>query len=193
MIPDIDLKVPFRDYSGKLPGDWFMTAYERRMLAHLVSSIEAATVIETGVQDGNAALNVLRSCPTVQWYVGIDVEAGYVPSMVQQINEVPASPGWLVRGDHRFNLLLRPRGSLDLEPRDLPPCDLFLVDGDHGREAVFHDTRLARSSVRKGGIILWHDYNEECVVDVKQCVEEMRAFGADIRRIPNTWFAVQYV
>jgi predicted O-methyltransferase YrrM len=175
----------------KKPGDWFMTAYERDMLVALAKSINAATVIETGVQIGGAAKEILSNVPTVQNYVGIDILPTSVPNMPQQASEVPEMAGHLVRHDKRFKLLLSSNGSLDLEPLSLPMCDLFLIDGDHSRKGVLHDTMLARALVRRGGIILWHDYNEECVVDSKAVIDEMHAEGHAIERIFNTWFAME--
>jgi hypothetical protein len=57
---------------------------------------------------------------------------------------------------------------------------------------VTHDTHLAYWTVRKnGGLIIWHDYNEECVVDTKAVIDEMAENGRKIYRIPDTWFAIE--
>ncbi len=37
-------------------------------------------------------------------------------------------------------------------------CDFVFVDGDHHYDSVVNDTQLAFRLIRKGGIIVWHDY-----------------------------------
>lgn len=39
-------------------------------------------------------------------------------------------------------------------------ADLVFVDGDHRRNGVINDTRLAMSLVAPGGLIIWHDLIE---------------------------------
>jgi predicted O-methyltransferase YrrM len=118
---------------------------------------------------------------------------GYVPAKAVQRNEIPAFPGALVEDDPRFQLVIRPRGSLDLTAADLAPCDAAFIDGDHGREAVMHDTALARALVNPGGIIVYHDYHNLGTVDVKAVLEEMSQAGAPIVHVEQTWLAYERV
>lgn len=177
----------------KNPGDWFMTAYERNVLVALARSINAGVVIETGVQEGFAAQAMLRDVPSIHAYIGIDLLPDSTTAMQQQALEVPKEAGRVVKHDKRFALMLRKFGSHEILPEFIPKCDMFLIDGDHSRAGVEHDTMLARSRVKKGGLIVWHDYNAECVVDTKKCIDEMVENGHDIRRIDNTWLAVERV
>lgn len=39
-------------------------------------------------------------------------------------------------------------------------ADLVFVDGDHQRNGIVSDTRLALSLVRPGGLVVWHDVME---------------------------------
>jgi predicted O-methyltransferase YrrM len=192
--------IPFFDMSAipvepakvwKKPGDYFMTAYERNVLVALAKSINAGVVIETGVQAGGAAREILTNVPSVHHYIGIDILPTSVPAMPQQALEVPPVAGAWVKHDPRFKLLISANGSHDFARDELPQCDLFLIDGDHSHMGVVHDTLLARWCVRPGGLILWHDYNEECVVDSKKVIDEMAASGDNIQRIENTWFAIE--
>lgn len=191
MIPVYDISSVNVVSTNTIKGNWLMTSHERDVLVALARSIDVHTMIETGVHIGCAAFEILFNVASVQHYVGIDVPKNYVPSMPQQIGEVTDNPGYLVKDNLKFELVIRPRGSLDLRPADLPSCNMFLIDGDHGRQAVLHDTMLARSLVIPGGIILWHDYNEACVVDVKSVIEELVAAGDKIEHIPDTWLAIE--
>lgn len=181
------------------PLDWtglprrFMNTSELETLIALVGSVRPRAVLEFGINTGRTAKAILANVPGIERYQGIDVTPGYVTSKAVQRREVPDKPGELVSSDRRFQMILSERGSLDLAPRDLQPCDAAFIDGDHGREAVLHDTRLARALVRPGGIIIWHDYHDLGNVDVREVLHEIAAAGAPIRHVQGTWIAYERV
>jgi predicted O-methyltransferase YrrM len=188
-----------RSRLGLRPIDWtglpkrFMNESELETLIALVASVRPSAVLEFGVNTGRTAKAILANVPGIRSYQGIDVTRGYVTAKAVQRNEVPDRPGELVEGDSRFHLVLSPRGSLDLTAAELQPCDAAFIDGDHGREAVMHDTRLARQLVRPGGIIIWHDYHDLGNVDVRECLHEMAEAGQPIIHVHGTWIAYQRV
>ena len=157
----------------------------------LIGSIEPETVIEFGVNEGRTAKALLRHIPTIRKYVGIDVLPGYVTAKTVQRREVPDKPGHLAADEKAFELILRTRGSLDLVADDLPQCDAVFIDGDHGREAVEHDSALAFARINAGGLIVWHDYHELGTVDVKPCLDLMASQGHSIKHIAGTWLAFE--
>jgi predicted O-methyltransferase YrrM len=176
---------------------WMLPA-ERPVLAELVTAIGAKTVVEIGVNEGVTARYLLDTCPSITRYIGIEVPLHYRPAFTDQIKEVPLVPGVLVRNGHsRFALMVRQRGSLDVTVDELPITDLFLVDGDHGRDAVLHDAGLARAVIRPGGAILYHDYKRTddrgrpTNVNVADVLEEMAANGAPLKHIAGTWLAIE--
>lgn len=150
-------------------------------------------MLEFGVNEGLTAATVLDKIKTIETYQGIDVPVGFVTDRPVQRGEVPQRAGHLAKADPRFELIIRLRGSLDLKPTDLKPCDVAFIDGDHGRKGVMHDTGLASVLVRPGGIIIWHDYNFMDVVDVTACLEEMAAAGRKIVHVEGTWLAFERV
>lgn len=170
-----------------------MNPGELEVLVALIGSVSPKAVIEIGVNEGRTAKALLANVPSITRYLGIDVPIGYRTAKDVQRREVPARPGHLALDDPRFELILRPRGSLDLMPSDLPPCDAVFIDGDHGFEAVMHDSLLAASLVRSGGIVVWHDYHGADTVDVRRVLECFRRFGADIRHVEGTWLAFRRV
>lgn len=179
------------------PIDWsgltkrFMNPGELEVLIALVRSVLPKAVIEIGVNEGRTAKAILQNVDGIERYQGVDVEAGYVPAMKVQRNERPERPGWMAADDPRFELILRKRGSLDLEPRDLPECDVVFIDGDHGHAAVRHDIRLAEALVQPGGVIIYHDYHDLGTVDVKTVLEERAARGFQIQHVERTWLAFE--
>jgi predicted O-methyltransferase YrrM len=168
-----------------------MNKGELETLIALVRSVCPHHVMEFGVNVGRTAKAIMANVDGIERYTGIDVAPGYVPAKAVQRNEVPAHPGAMVAADPRFHLVVSPRGSLDLTAADLTPCDAVFIDGDHGREAVMHDTALARAVVRPGGIIVWHDYHGLGTVDVKDVLDEMHQAGDVIYRVDNTWLAFE--
>jgi predicted O-methyltransferase YrrM len=179
------------------PIDWgglprrFMNKGELEALIALMRSVNPRHVVEFGVNVGRTAKAIMANVPGIERYTGIDVAPGYVPAKAVQRNEVPDHPGAMVADDPRFQLIVRPRGSLDLTAADLAPCEAAFIDGDHGREAVLHDTMLARARVAPGGIIVWHDYHDLGTVDVKAVLDEMHQAGDVIHRVDNTWIAFE--
>jgi predicted O-methyltransferase YrrM len=171
----------------------FMSAREREVLVALVESVKAKVMIEMGVQEGQAAQVILKNVSTIERYVGIDVEPGYLPIHPHQLRETPEEPGKLVKNDPRFTLIRKPRGSLDVTPEELPACDVVLIDGDHGRAAVLNDSALAHAVLRPGGIIIWHDYDQASPVDVRDVLDELHAQGVELAQIADTWIAIHRI
>lgn len=190
-VPKSSLDVRPIDWTG-LPTR-YMNPGELETLIALVRGVAPQHVIEFGVNVGRTAKAMLANVPGIERYTGVDVEQGYVPAKKVQRHEVPTRPGELVKDDPRFRLIIRPRGSLDLVAADLEPADAIFIDGDHGREAVLHDTALARALVRPVGIIVWHDYHDLGTVDVRQVLNEMQRDGHDIKAVSDTWLAFERV
>jgi predicted O-methyltransferase YrrM len=170
----------------------YLRTGELETLLSLAYSVAPLAMLEFGVNEGLTARAALAVLPTLQSYQGIDVPRGYKTEREVQRGEVPVNPGHLVH-DERFELIVKPNGSLDLTAADLKPCDVAFIDGDHGRRAVTHDTALARALVRPGGMIIWHDYNFLDTVDVTAVLHEFAAAGADIKNVADTWLAFERV
>jgi hypothetical protein len=120
-------------------------------------------------------------------YVGED----YRFEIPAQSVERPLEPGQLVKGDKRFELLIRPRGSQDLTAADLLRADFIFIDGDHGARAVNHDSMLAFQLIKSGGIIAWHDYNNQSV-SVTRVLDHLHdSAGWNINHIENSWLAFE--
>lgn len=151
------------------------------------------SVIEFGANSGRTAKAILRNVPGIERYVGIDVPAGYVTEKQVQRREVPERPGEFALDDPRFRLLIARAGSHDLAPEDLPAADAVFIDGDHSARGVRRDYALARSKVRPGGIIIFHDDNGRDTVDVSRVLDELAESGAVILHVAGTWLAFERV
>jgi predicted O-methyltransferase YrrM len=187
----VTINAPKADLSG-LPSRYVHPG-ELDILIHLIRGIDARTVVEFGCNNGRTAAAVLRNVTGIERYVGVDVPPGYNFACKVQAKEIPPVPGELAIGDERFELLLRDRGTFDLDADDLPACDVVFVDADHSRAAVLNDRELAKAIVRPGGMIVYHDDNGLEVVDVSKALDDLAAGGANIVHIAGTWLAFERV
>ena len=162
--------------------------HETALVIGLVRSVNAKVMIEFGVQMGRTARAVLQNVPTMEKYIGIDVPPDHYPTLLHQRSEVPSNAGHYAKYDPRFELMVREGGSFNLGPHDLPTCDAAFIDGDHSAGAVRHDSEVARTIVRYGGVIVWHDYGNQSV-EVTQVLDGLYADGWPIRAIAGTWLA----
>jgi hypothetical protein len=95
------------------------------------------------------------------------------------------SAGCFAADDPRFWLMLADPA---LTPDALEPCDAAFIDGDHSEAGVAADTNIALALVRRGGIVVWHDYDNQGV-EVTQVLDGLAARGLAIKHIENSWLA----
>lgn len=169
----------------------YMNPNELEALCELVRSVKPKSVVEIGINTGRTAKAILREVEGIEKYLGIDVLPGYVTDKAVQRKEVPTIAGELVLDDPRVDLIVTNKGSYGVD--SLPPCDVVFIDGDHGSLGVRNDSKLAYAAVRKGGIIIWHDYHDLGTVDVREVLHELRGEGHDITHVDGTWLAFERV
>lgn len=166
--------------SGAYEGEWSIyTGSDVEPLIAFSRSFHPKTVIEIGIQRGSTAKLILDNSPWIEKYIGIDVTSDYNTPLPQQQLEVPKIVGECVKDDPRVELIIRPNGTRDLNPSDLPVADLIFIDGDHSLNGVLYDTQLARQVVRKGGIICWHDYGNYSVPSVSEAINSLNVKAGD--------------
>jgi predicted O-methyltransferase YrrM len=173
----------------RFPSRRYMMDGECDVLIALVNSVEPKTMIEFGVNEGLTARAVLQAVEGIKRYIGIDVLPGYEFEIPAQSVEKPQEPGCLVN-DPRFELMLRPRGTQDIFAAMLPIADVVFIDGDHGRKSVAWDAALATQIVRKGGMIIFHDYWNGSV-QVTEVLDKLYAEGRDLRVVEGTWLVFE--
>lgn len=166
---------------------WMTSVADRSAIIELLRMVNAQDVVEIGVHEGYTAACVLENVESVLCYRGIDVLPGYIPIWPhqRQQRELSAYPAQAVQ-DERFTLILRERGSFDLNPDDVGKCDAMIIDGDHSRQGVLNDTELACHCVRSGGMVIWHDCCPEWINEVQPVLEEMIVAGLAISHVTDT-------
>lgn len=179
------------DFNGEKP--YYTTPDDVKVLIALSRTFYPKSVIEIGIQRGGTAKCILDNSPWIEKYVGIDVIPTYTTTLAVQRGEVPQIAGECVKDDPRVELIVKPNGSRDLEPSDLPAADFIFIDGDHSKEAVLQDTLLARQVIRKGGIICWHDYGNNLVPGVTEIIDTLNILeGNHICFVEGTMVCFQF-
>lgn len=171
----------------------FMGDGELESLCTLVEMVEPKKVIEFGINIGRTAKALLREVESISEYIGVDVLPGYITPMKVQRREIPEQAAEMVINDKRVKLFVSEKGSFDLKREDLPVLDVAFIDGDHSRAGVEQDTMLARAKVRKGGLIIWHDYHDIGNVDVRDVLHDYQDQGHEIYHVKDTWIAYEIV
>jgi predicted O-methyltransferase YrrM len=163
----------------------YLGATECSILIELVKSVNPKVMIEFGCNQGITAQRVLDNVPTLQKYIGVDVQSDFPTTLQCQLTEVPQNAGCYV-DDKRFFILLRP--TQHLEADELEPCDAVFIDGDHSFYAVTHESEMAMQLVRTGGIVVWHDFQNPAV-EVTAALLKLEAQGWPIVSVRNSWLA----
>lgn len=158
----------------------FMERADTEAVLALLHEVNPKRVVEFGINYGFTAREILQRVPGIEEYIGIDVYPGYTLAPRFQWPEIPLFPGREVKGDPRVKLLIKPRGTLDINAYDIGKVDAAIIDGDHSAWIVDQDTMLARNVVRPGGVIIWHDYSGTTNTDVPQVLHRLHAAGAPI-------------
>lgn len=167
----------------------YMIPGELELLLTLIESVDPTSMIEFGVNEGRTALAVLAIFPGITRYVGVDVAFDHKLEIPAQQIEVPRHPGHMVAGNPRFELIIRENDDVF---DSMAPFDVAFIDGDHGFNAVVKDHELAMRLVRKGGIIVHHDYTNPTVQST-EALDALHAKGHDLRHVEGCWLAYEYV
>lgn len=180
--------IPKSEFVGTIASfNPYLNSEETSIVVALTDNVAPKVFIEFGCNYGRTAKTLLHHVLSLEKYIGIDVPSEHEPLLACQRSEIPYNAGGFAATDPRFFLLLR--NSLELEARDLEPCDAVFIDGDHSERAVLHDSNLACALLRPGGIIIWHDYGNNAV-EVTQALHYLhQQCGWRITPVRDTWLA----
>jgi predicted O-methyltransferase YrrM len=171
----------------------YLNSDETSIVVALMRSVGPRVVVEIGCSIGLTARCILDYVSTVQKYIAVDVPPDHEPTLPGQRGEIPAEAGVCAASDSRFSVLIRDRGSLDLLPDDLEPCDAVFIDGDHSERAVMNDSGLALSLLRPGGVIIFHDYGNP-TVEVTPILDFLyRERNWPLQHVERSWIAFAYL
>jgi len=178
-------------------GDYSLTEKDMRVALALFRQFRPETVLDFGVNEGHTADFLLKHCPWIKLWVGVDL----LPEKFPERGIVPKVAGRLATGDPRFCSLLTDETIGDFQvkvakliagqpgrPAAAGFFDCVIIDANHEDWATKRDTEGTAPYLRKGGLWLWHDYNVESrqnpnarVFGVKGYLDGLIAAGRQIK------------
>lgn len=129
-------------------------------LAAITASLKPAKVVEFGTFDGRTTVQFAANTALRGRVMTIDCIAGPVDFGDATGFCVPTTIGQHFIGRplaENIDVLTVDSQSTDWSPHH-GTADLIFVDADHSRDSVLRDSRTAAMMLRRGGMIVWHDF-----------------------------------
>lgn len=148
------------------PANGNVSPYELEVIASLVRANAPQVIFEIGTFDGRTSLNMAANAPEGATVFTLDLPPEGLGSTAfpLELNEdmyvkKERSGARFADAVKRYNIvqLLGNSGTFDFAPY-YGKVDFMFIDGSHAYEYVKSDTIAALKMVRKGGIIIWHDF-----------------------------------
>lgn len=151
---------PFSRIDGNL------SCYELIVLASLIQELKPKRLLEIGTFNGLTTLHMAINAPEEAIIdtldlLQIDPKTPYLdPEDIKYIESKEKSKKKYIHNpqkikEHYGNSLYYPFVSFD-NP------DFIFIDGSHSYPMVKNDTEKSLNILKKGGVILWHDYTPDC-------------------------------
>lgn len=159
--------------------DVSITILETNAICAIAAYISAKNVLEIGTYDGGTALNLAANIAEEGRVYTVDLPkefAGYaykVGSLVDN-RSAPEKIGLLYKGtclENKIVQIYQDSAKLDFSDKNLV-FDLIFIDGCHSYNYIVSDFLLAQKYIKKGGIIILHDYG--MLEDVSKFVDIRR-------------------
>lgn len=148
----IDLKTVIRDSNGRI------TEPDLELLQRVCDYCKAAYILEIGSADGGSSIILAAKAKERSGHL-FCIEPKQKQRMVDNMVKYDV--------EKHYTLIAKasPWVPLDIVPDGL---DLLFIDGCHELRWCLMDYHYWAPKVRKGGIIVFHDYGGECQEDKKQ-------------------------
>lgn len=144
---------------GVNPGD-------RRAIYNLVAHLRPSSVLEIGTHVGAStahfAMSMKRFSPPGANLTTVDIVDVNGPAAAWSQSSMKLSPRDSLREIGASDIVTFQTG-LGLDALDGPKTyDLIFLDGDHSPTAVYREISAALKVLRRGGVILLHDFYPNC-------------------------------
>lgn len=194
-----DARVEMANVGNREPGT-STTIFELSCILMGLYEVDAKKVIEIGTFNGNTTLNLALNLPDDGKVVTIDLPTEGDTSYALDISTTDhrnvtdrSGVGRQFRGHEaakKIEQVLGDSATLDFSALD-GPFDFAFIDGCHDYNYVKSDTDNVLRVMRKGGLVMWHDYAE--MESVSAAVDEYRHRFDRMCAIEGTRIAMGFV
>lgn len=178
--------------------DASLAAPEVMALAALVQLVKPLRILEIGTSDGNTALNLAANAPADAIVTTIDLPREWDGALALEIPHAMVNVSARSAVGRQFhgaacaskiNQVFADSAAVSWDT--LPtPFDFAFIDGCHHHTYVERDTANVMKHMKRGGLVLWHDYG--IVEDVSRVVDR-EANRLPVSAILGTSLAVAFV
>ena len=174
-----------------------LTVQELAVLCAMVRFVKAKRLLEVGTYEGRTTLNLAANAVGGAQVTTVDLPADQNRQLALEVprhlvNATAIPDATLAYRDTPYAGRIRQvyADSAALDWRSLGvPFDVVFLDGCHYYDYAKSDTNNALISLRRGGLLIWHDYG--MIEDVSRVVDET-ATRITVRAIRSTSLAVGF-
>ena len=165
------------------PSDGNITPLELVIISLLVSTLKPKKIFEIGTFNGRTTINMVLNQPKDGEIITLDL-----PSNKTKLPLAPSEEKYILGKDsyRRTHAQIKQvyGDSADYDFTDyIDRIDFMFVDGSHSYEYTMNDSKLAYNLVRRGGYILWHDYDSSYWPGVTEALHELYLGNSDFKQL----------
>lgn len=131
------------------------------ILSQMVVSLKPLCIFEIGTFNGRTTLHLALNSPASATVITVDLGEGGFDFGGDTSYFKPTKVGSCFHNnavaERKITQVIGDSHTLDFS-RWKNSVDFIFIDGDHSYNGVLKDSELAFSLIRRGGVILWHDY-----------------------------------
>ena len=167
------------------PSDGNITPIELVVISLLISTLKPKKIVEIGTFNGRTTINMALNQPKDGEIITFDL-----PNNKTKLPLAPSEEKYILGkdGNRRSHAQIKQiyGDSADYDFTDyIDRIDFMFVDGSHSYEYTMHDSRLAYNLVRRGGYILWHDYDSPHWPGVTEALNELYLSNSDFKSLQH--------
>ena len=180
----------------RIPVQNMMTNFERKVLATLaLTNKKTKNIFEFGTWEGLTTRYLSEIFPDGTIYtIDYPKELGETNMLVEQSDEFLSKEniGQEWKSSRKTNVVQFYEDSFKFDCKDIPECDLVLVDGNHAYDYVKSDSEKGLEILRTGGVLVLHDYCEKTDVINAGVLKYVRESSLNWYNIKDTAFVFTF-
>ena len=167
------------------PSDGNITPIELVIISLLISTLKPKKVLEIGTFNGRTTINMALNQPKDGEIITFDL-----PNNKTKLPLAPSEEKYILGkdGNRRSHAQITQvfSDTADYDFTDyIDRIDFMFVDGSHSYEYTMHDSNLAYNLVRRGGYIIWHDYDSPYWPGVTEALNELYLGNSDFKSLQH--------